>query len=55
MKIVEQKIEKLKDKVVKLYESKEKGRDDWADWLYNSHIFLVADLLKKNSWKIWCR
>ena len=47
MKIIEDKIEKLRDKISQLYESKEKGRDEWADWLYNNHIFLVANLSKK--------
>ncbi|MDP1890127.1 MAG: HD domain-containing protein [Gemmatimonadaceae bacterium] len=47
MKIIEDKIKKLKNKISQLYESKEKGRDDWADWLYNNHIFLVANLSGK--------
>jgi putative nucleotidyltransferase with HDIG domain len=38
------KIEKLRNKVEELYKSKKTGRDDWADWLYDNHIFLVSDL-----------
>ena len=41
------KIENLKSKVSSLYQTKQKGRDNWADWLYSSHIFLVSDLAGK--------
>jgi len=36
-------IEELKQKITDLYEAKKEDRDDWADWLYQNHIFLVAD------------
>lgn len=36
-------IAKLKQKVSGLYLSKKEGRADWADWLFENHIFLVAD------------
>lgn len=36
------KSEKLKNKVIELYERKESTRADWADWLYQNHIFVVA-------------
>lgn len=35
-------IEKLENKVRSLYERKENTRDEWADWLCNNHIFIVA-------------
>lgn len=41
------KIEKLREKVRKLYESKELNRDDWADWLYENHVFIVANKAKE--------
>ncbi len=40
-------IEELKQKVDKLYGKKDTGRADWADWLYQNHIFLVADNAKQ--------
>ncbi|HCC06030.1 TPA: hypothetical protein DEP94_01555 [Candidatus Nomurabacteria bacterium] len=36
-------LENLKKKVSDLYLSKNDTRDSWADWLYENHIFLVAD------------
>lgn len=36
-------IEKLEAKVRELYEAKYPDRADWADWLYENHIFIVAD------------
>jgi len=35
-------IEKLKNKVDNLYQSKNPDRADWADWLYQNHISVVA-------------
>ncbi len=32
----------LEEKVRKLYKEKNPDRNDWADWLYENHIFLVA-------------
>lgn len=39
-------IEKLKNKVDELYERKQTGRADWADYLYQKHIFIVAENAK---------
>jgi putative nucleotidyltransferase with HDIG domain len=36
-------LEQLRQKVNELYKAKKEGRDDWADWLYKNHIFLVAE------------
>lgn len=36
-------LEILKKKVSGLYLSKNESKDGWADWLYENHIFLVAD------------
>ena len=35
--------QKLEEKVKALYQQKDTGRDDWADWLGDNHVFLVAD------------
>ena len=40
-------LEKLKNKVETLYDKKENTRDEWADWLYKNHIFLVAKYSKQ--------
>ena len=36
-------LEKLKAKVDVLYQAKNPNRADWADWLYENHIFAVAE------------
>jgi len=36
-------IDKLEAKVRELYEAKYPDRADWADWLYENHVFIVAD------------
>lgn len=36
-------IEILEKEVRSLYEAKKEGRADWADWLYASHVFIVAE------------
>lgn len=36
-------VKKLEKKVADLYESKNPNRDDWADWLYKKHVFVVAE------------
>jgi putative nucleotidyltransferase with HDIG domain len=36
-------LEKLKEKVDGLYQEKKEDRADWAVWLYESHVFLVAE------------
>lgn len=41
------KIEKLETAVRNLYESKNPDRADWADWLYENHVFVVADIAEK--------
>lgn len=33
----------LREKISSLYERKDPGRADWADWLYERHVFVVAD------------
>jgi len=40
-------IEKLKEKIDSLYQSKNPNRADWADWLYEKHVFVVADKAKE--------
>ena len=40
-------IEKIKKKVDELYARTETNRADWADWLYHSHIFVVAENAKQ--------
>ncbi len=40
-------VEKLRDGVVKLYEAKTPGRADWADWIYEGHVVLVAKASKE--------
>ena len=34
---------KLEELVIKLYESMDPRREDWAEWLYKNHVFWVAD------------
>lgn len=45
------KIEQVQAKVRELYESKNPNRAEWADWLYDNHVLIVAknarDLAKK--------
>ncbi len=36
-------IENLEAKIRLLYEAKNPNRADWADWLYDKHVFIVAD------------
>lgn len=36
-------IEILKSHIRELYERRSPERNDWADWLYEHHIFLVAE------------
>lgn len=36
------KLEKLKSKVASLYQTKQPGRADWADWIYDQHVPCVA-------------
>ncbi len=33
----------LENKVRELYEQKNPDRDSWTDWLYENHVFVVAD------------
>jgi len=37
------KIDELRGRVEELYKSKKVGRDEWADWMFCNHIFLVSD------------
>lgn len=43
------KIETLREKVKGLYEAKHEGRADWSDWLYENHVFVVADNARELS------
>ncbi len=36
-------IKNLEAKIRQLYESRDPNRADWADWLYDEHVFIVAD------------
>ena len=36
-------IKEVENKVKELYELKNPKRDDWADWLYEKHVFVVAE------------
>lgn len=36
-------LQTLRTKVIDLYEKKNPERADWADWLYENHVFDVAD------------
>jgi putative nucleotidyltransferase with HDIG domain len=38
-----ERLQKLEEKVKALYQQKDPGRDDWADWLADNHVFVVAD------------
>ena len=46
-----ERLEKLEQEVRRLYEAKNPDRDTWCDWLYENHVFWVAnrarDLAKK--------
>lgn len=37
-------IDILKNKVRELYQAQDEGREEWADWLFDNHIFVVADM-----------
>lgn len=36
-------IESLREKVKDLYEAKSPQKDKWADWMYQNHVFVVAE------------
>ncbi len=36
-------IEMVRNEVDKLYQAKNKNRADWADWLYENHVYSVAN------------
>jgi putative nucleotidyltransferase with HDIG domain len=36
-------MQKLEQSIRELYEAKDPKRDEWADWLYENHIFIVGD------------
>lgn len=36
-------LEKLQQKVKGLYDEKEPTRADWADWMFDNHVIIVAD------------
>lgn len=38
-----ERLQKLEAKVKALYQAKDLGRDAWADWLADNHVFVVAD------------
>lgn len=41
------KLDTLQQKVAELYNSKNDGRADWADWLYGNHVLIVANYAKE--------
>ena len=44
-----ERIDTLREKVKKLYEAKDPNRADWADWLYENHVFVVAKYARELS------
>jgi putative nucleotidyltransferase with HDIG domain len=38
-----ERLQKLEAKVKSLYQQKDAGRDEWADWLADNHVFVVAN------------
>jgi len=36
-------LNQLKKRIDALYQGRREGRADWADWLYEHHVFVVAD------------
>lgn len=42
-------VDKLEKAVRAIYETRNPDRDEWADWLYESHVFAVAREAKKLS------
>lgn len=40
-------IEKLEQRIRNLYGAKKEGRTDWADWLCEHHVFIVAECAGK--------
>ncbi|NTW15505.1 MAG: HD domain-containing protein [Candidatus Moranbacteria bacterium] len=46
------KIDFLKDKVCQLYEAKNPDRADWADWLFQNHVFVVVNYAEAIAKKI---
>ena len=40
-------IERLRRKVEELYQSKCRTRDEWADWMWERHVTVVADYAEK--------
>lgn len=45
-------IDSLKKEVDNLYLSRNENRADWADWLFEHHVFLVANYARKLSEKL---
>jgi len=41
------KLQKLEQAVRDLYEKRNPARADWADWLYENHVFVVADFAEE--------
>ncbi len=46
-------LEKLKNLIDALYQEKKIWRADWADYLYQKHVFLVADHAQSLSERFW--
>ena len=44
-------LDNLKQKVETLYAQKQPGRADWADWLYDNHVLVVAAKAKELATK----
>ena len=40
-------IEQLKEKISVIYQARNPDRADWADWLFENHIFVVAGYAEK--------
>ncbi len=38
-----ERLSRLEKKVRDLYQSQNPNRDEWADWLYDNHVFVVAE------------
>lgn len=38
-----ERLQNLEEKVKVLYQQKDPARDEWADWLADNHVFVVAD------------
>jgi putative nucleotidyltransferase with HDIG domain len=51
VKIDMKRLQKLEDRVKAVYQAKDSERDDWADWLAEHHVFVVADFASELAHK----